>query len=184
MTSVKDLTEKTISSEVIYEGRILTLRKDKVKLPDDNTSFREVVEHPGAVGVVAINHKNEVLMVCQYRKPVEEMLWEIPAGKLDKNENSLVCAKRELEEETGYKANQWEKIFSFYSTPGFSNEKMHLYACRDLVEGHVHPDDDEFVEAQWFSYEVLMEKIQQGELRDGKTIVGLLAVKEKMAGSR
>lgn len=181
---MRDLTEKTISSEVIYEGHILTLRKDKVKLPDDHISFREVVEHPGAVGVVAVNDKNEVLMVCQYRKPVEEMLWEIPAGKLDKNEEPLVCAKRELEEETGYKANQWEKIFSFYTTPGFSNERMHMFFCEDLVEGHVHPDEDEFVEAKWFSYEGLMEKVQQGEVRDGKTIVGLLAVRDKIAGRK
>lgn len=170
------LKEEIISSQVLHKGKIVNLRIDSVKLPNGKTAAREVVEHKGAVAVVPITASGEVLMVRQYRHPAGEILLEIPAGKLDANEPPDECAKRELLEETGVVAGSIEKLFSFYTSPGFSNEVLHLYAAEDLSYQGQHLDDDEFVEVQKVPLAEALEMIKNGKINDAKTIIGILAV--------
>lgn len=115
--------EVTVNTNKIFEGKIINLRVDEVKLPNGKVTTREIVEHPGGVSIVAVNEEGKILLVKQYRKPAEESLLEIPAGKLEKGEDPLICAKRELLEETGYEASFIKHLITFYTTPGFSNEK-------------------------------------------------------------
>lgn len=175
--------ESTISSRVIYSGKILNLRLDEVKLPNGKTSTREIVDHPGAVAIVALNEKNEVLMVRQYRKPVEEALLEIPAGKIEKEEQSDVCAQRELMEETGFFARNLRHITDFYTSPGFSSERMHLYLARDLEKKARQADDDEYIQLEALPLEEALRKIYDGEIKDAKTISGLLLAYNILKGA-
>ncbi|MDK2799634.1 MAG: ADP-ribose pyrophosphatase [Clostridiales bacterium] len=169
-----DFQEITIESEKIFSGKILNLRVDTVKLPNGNTSKREVVEHLGAVGVIPITEDRKVIMVRQFRKPVEEICLEIPAGKLNAGEDPYLCGVRELEEETGYKASKMQSLGSFYTTPGFSNEILHLYMATGLSKGEVKLDEDEFVEMQTIPLEQLFEMVMKGEIKDAKSIIAIL----------
>ncbi|HOC09917.1 MAG TPA: NUDIX hydrolase [Bacillota bacterium] len=166
--------EKTLESKRVYEGRIINLRLDSVSLENGNTAMREVVEHPGAVGIVALKENGDIVMVKQYRKAVEQVLLELPAGKLEQGENPLDCAARELTEETGYTAGDLRYLVSFYTSPGFSNEVMHMFLATDLKEGKNDPDDDEMVETVEISRDRAMDMILKGEIKDGKTIAGIL----------
>lgn len=179
-----DFEETTINSKTIYTGKILNLRVDEVKLPDGKISSREIVEHSGAVAIVAVNKKDEVLMVKQYRKPVESVLLEIPAGKLEKGESKEACAQRELMEETGYFANDLKYIMDFYTTPGFSNELMHLFFAKNLVARKKEADFDENLILETIPIKQAISKIKTGEIKDGKTIVGLLLAYHFMEGDK
>lgn len=170
------LEEKKVSSETIYNGKILNLRVDKVELPNGNIASREVVEHAGAVAVVALNEKGRLLMVRQFRYPVGEILLEIPAGKLEKGEEPGLCASRELIEETGYEAGLMKPLVSFFSTPGFSDEILHVYLAGSLKFRGVSPDEDEFIQVEEVTLERAREMIFSGEIRDAKSIVGIMAV--------
>ncbi|WP_333870461.1 NUDIX hydrolase [Desulforamulus putei] len=172
---MKDLREKTLSSKRVYEGRILNLRVDQVLLPNGKESGREVVEFSEAVTIVAVTEDKKVLLVTQYRYPVSEILLEAPAGKMDPRENPVACARRELKEETGYTAGSLEKICEFYTTPGFTNELMHVFLARDLTPGEQSPDEDEFVQVEAVPLQDAIAMIYNGKIRDGKTIAGLLA---------
>lgn len=171
------LLETKLSSEMVYRGKILNLRVDTVQLPGGEESKREVVEYVGAVAIVALTKDKEVLMVRQYRYPVQEELLEIPAGKLEPGENPLECAQRELLEETGARAKIWRELYGFYSTPGFSTEKMYVFLAMDLSFEDQQLDDDEFVELEKMSLNSAIELIRNGQIKDAKSIVGLLAVK-------
>src|SRR5690606_18799272 len=138
--------EKTMKSEKIYEGKIVNLRIDTVELPDKKYSKREIVEHPGSVGIIPITDDSHIILVKQFRKPVEQNLLEIPAGKIEINEEPKETAFRELCEETGFVANKLEYLFEFYTSPGFSNEKMYLFVAKELVKREADPDDDEYIE--------------------------------------
>ncbi len=166
--------EKTMKCERIYEGRIINVRVDTVELPNKKYSKREIVEHPGAVGIIAITEDNKIMFVKQFRKPVEEVLLEIPAGKLEPMERPDKCAIRELEEETGFTTDRVEKILEFYTTPGFSNEILHIYLAENLKEGNINPDEDENIETIQLSIEDALNKIKTGEIKDAKTIIGVL----------
>ena len=166
--------EKTLESKRVYEGRIINLRLDSVSLENGNTAMREVVEHPGAVGIVALKENGDIVMVKQYRKAVEQVLLELPAGKLEQDENPADCAARELTEETGYTAGDLRYLVSFYTSPGFSNEIMHMFLATNLKEGKKDPDDDEMVETVEISRDRAMDMILKGEIKDGKTIAGIL----------
>lgn len=175
-----DLTEKKVSSETIYKGRIINLRVDDVELPNGKTAKREVVEYAGAVAVVPLNEKNEILMVRQYRYPVDKVLLEVPAGKIEKGEDPKACALRELEEETGCQAGELKLLFSFYSTPGFTTEKMYVFLARGLTYRGEHPDEDEFIETSPVPLEKALEMVDRGEISDAKSIIGVLAAKREV----
>jgi len=168
------LKEKTLCSEHVFRGRLLSLRVDTVLLPDGRTTTREVVEYSGAVAVVALTGEMEVVMVRQYRHPAGRELVEIPAGKIEEGENPEACARRELEEETGYTAASWQCLGRFYSTPGFSSELMHLYLARGLLSHGQTPDEDEFVEVVRVPFKKALGMVLQGEICDAKSICGLL----------
>ncbi len=166
--------EKTMKSERIYEGKVINLRVDTVELPDRKYSKREIVEHSGAVAIVAVNQEGKIILIKQFRKPVEEVLLEIPAGRIEPKEDPQDTALRELEEETGFKANKIVKLVEYYSTPGFSNEVLHIYLATELTTGIAKPDEDEYIETFPMTLEVAMEKIKSGEIKDSKAIIGIL----------
>lgn len=172
--------ERTMKSNKIYEGHILSLRVDTVELPDQKYSKREIVEHVGAVGVVAITEDGQVVLVRQYRKAVEKSLLEIPAGLVNASEEPGQAAKRELQEETGYTCGRLDFMTEFYPSPGFSTEKIHLFLARDLVQGEVNRDDDEFLELESMPFEEALRKVYLGEFSDAKTMLALLLAKDFM----
>lgn len=169
--------EKTMKSERIYEGKIISVRVDTVELPDRKYSKREIVEHPGAVGILPVTEKGEIILVKQFRKSVEDTLLEIPAGKIEPEESPEMCAQRELEEETGFVAGNIEKVLEFYTSPGFSNELIYIYLARNLSQGEPNPDEDEYIEIVYLTIDEAIAKIQKGEIKDSKTIVAILSYK-------
>ncbi len=166
--------EVTVSTKPIFEGRVITLQVDEVRLPNGEIATREIVRHPGAVGVLAL-HEGKMLVVEQYRKPLEKSQVEIPAGKLDPGEEPLEAAKRELEEETGYQAGTIRRVSSFYTSPGFADELLHLYIAQDLTPGEVHLDEDEFLECQAITLEEAQQLIEANRISDAKTILAVYA---------
>jgi len=166
--------ETTLSSKNIFSGRLLNIRVDEVLLPNGRKSTREIVEHPGAIAAVAVTDDNEILMVRQYRKAIERELLEIPAGKLEKGESKETCVKRELMEETGFCPNELKYLTSFYTSPGFSNEIIHLFLAKNLFRNTRNPDFDEYLQVQRLPLPEALNKIHSGEIIDGKTIIGLL----------
>ena len=168
------LKEKTLSSAYIYQGKIINLRQDKVKLPDDRETIREIVEHPGAVVILAVTEKKEIVMIRQFRKPADEVLWELPAGTLEEGENLLNCARRELEEETGYYPRKIKKLITFFSTPGFCNEKLTLFLAEDLEKKNKNEDADEFIEVELIKPNEALRLVKENIIKDAKTIIGIL----------
>jgi ADP-ribose pyrophosphatase len=169
------MKEKTISSRSIYDGRIITVRVDEVELPNGKTASREIVHHNGAVAVLAVTDEEKIVLVRQYRKPMDRILIEVPAGKLEGDEDPKSCAERELAEETGFKANSMELVASFYTSPGFSDELVHLYRGRGLTAGEAQPDEDEFVEVLYLTLAEAKKYIETGEIKDAKTIMAIYA---------
>lgn len=170
------MEEKLLASKRIYEGRLVNLRQDAVLLSSGRETVREVVEHPNCVAIVAIDSEDNVVMVHQFRKPVEGVLLEIPAGVIEPGEEPQQCALRELEEETGYMAGKMERIGGFYSSPGYSTEFLHLFLATDLQKGSTHPDEDEIIEVVSIPWEQIPGLIVAGEVCDAKSIVGLFTV--------
>ena len=168
------LKEKTLSFVYIYQGKIINLRQDKVKLPDDRETVREIVEHPGAVVILAITEKKEIVMIRQFRKPADEVLWELPAGTLEQGEDLVSCAQRELEEETGYHPRKIKKLITFFSTPGFCNEKLTLFLAEDLEEKNKNEDADEFIEVKLIKPNQALKLVEENIIKDAKTIIGIL----------
>ncbi|HHG6447446.1 NUDIX hydrolase [Staphylococcus pseudintermedius] len=163
--------EKTISKESIYKGKIIEVEKYKVSLPNNETAYREVVKHNGAVAICALTPDQQVILVKQYRKALEQELLEIPAGKLEPGEDRESAAMRELEEETGYKAKKLTLIGEVYGTPGFSNEKISVYFADNLVEGKVNLDEDEFVEKVLYSLDDVKKAVEARTIEDAKTFI-------------
>ena len=166
--------EKTIESEIIYKGRILTLRKDKVSINDNVIAQREIIEHQGAVAVLAITEDNRVVLVKQYRKPIERDILEIPAGKIDPGEEPIETARRELREETGYSAEKMELIYKMYPALGYSDELIYIYQAEGLMAGETEFDEDENIELIEMPIQDAFAMLEAGEIEDGKTIIGLL----------
>ena len=169
-----NLTEKTLESKILFAGKILTLRFDTVSLPNGRQATREVIEHPGAVAVVPIMDDGRIILVRQYRHPLGELMLEIPAGKLDKGESPDDCVRRELAEETGYIGRNIRKITSIHTTPGFSNELIHIYIARDLVPTDQNLDEDEFINVEYYTKDEIKSMLDNGVFSDAKTMVGLL----------
>lgn len=172
-----DMTEKTLTSQEIYKGRIIRVRRDEVLLPNGHTSVREVVEHPGGVGILALDRDGAVLLVRQYRYAFGRTLLEIPAGKREKGEAPFVTAQRELKEETGATADEWLPLGSLIASPGCYDEVLHLYLARGLHFGDTHPDDDEFLSLERMPLEELAERCMSGEITDAKTVCAALKAK-------
>jgi len=179
-----ELNEKTLSSRRIYDGRILNVRVDTVELPDGCVSTREVVEHRGAVAVVPILDTDRIVMVRQFRQPVGEVLLEIPAGTLAPDEHPDDCALRELAEETGYRAGDLLKLFSSYLAPGYSSEMLHTYLATSLSKTEANTDADEFVEVVIVRFDDAVGMIGSGEIRDAKTICGVLMAQRVLSDER
>jgi ADP-ribose pyrophosphatase len=177
------LHEELLSSRRVYDGRVVSLRVDEVCLPSGRVTEREIVEHRGAVGVVAIDDDGEVLLVRQFRSALGAPLLEIPAGTLGEGEEPLTCALRELEEETGYSAGQIEELYAFYSSPGFSNERIWLFLATDLSPGPQRPETDEIIEVVKLPLSRALEMVAEGGVCDGKSILGLIAGQARMSRS-
>jgi ADP-ribose pyrophosphatase len=164
---------RLLSREYVFRGRLVDLRVDRVQLPGGEEATREVVEHPGAVAIVAVPRPGSAFLVRQHRQAVGGSLWEIPAGKLEPGEASLDCAKRELREETGLAAATWCEALTFFTTPGFSDERISLFVASGLRRVPAAPDVDVETCAS-FTAEDLGRMLKRGELADAKTILGLL----------
>ena len=165
------LREERISGEDVYDGIFLKMKCDQVSLPDGETALREYLTHPGAVAIVAILDDGRVLLERQYRYPIAKSCIEIPAGKLDPNEDHLTCAKRELEEETGYTANKWTYIRRIHPVISYSTEFIDIYLAEDLLPGKSHLDDEEFLDVFAAPLEQLIGWIENGEITDVKTTI-------------
>ncbi|MFJ8256202.1 NUDIX domain-containing protein [Peribacillus asahii] len=168
---MKKFEEKTLSSQKIFTGKVISLQVDDVELPNGKTSKREIIKHPGAVAVIAITDDGKIVMVEQYRKAMERSLVEIPAGKLEPGEEPLKTAERELEEETGYVCGRMEHVISFYTSPGFADELVHVYVAHQLSkkEDAASLDEDEFVEVIELTLEEAQQYIEEEKIYDAKT---------------
>ena len=174
--------EKTLERKQIYEGNIIKVESLTVSLPDGKEASRDIVLHPGASVIIPISENGEIYMVTQYRKPIEKVSLEIPAGKLDKGEDPEVCAKRELKEETGLEAGTIKHLISIHSTPGFCNEVLHLYVAMDLKEGDSCADEDEFISCEKIPANKLLDMVLNHEITDAKTIIGILMADKILKG--
>lgn len=179
------IKEKLIKSEDIFKGRIINVKVDTVEIAQNgNVATREIVEHPGGVGVVAITDEGKVCMVRQYRRPFDDMILEIPAGKLEWGEDHYDCGVRELEEETGYSAKEFVYLGMFYVSPGFCTEKIHIYLATGLTKGKTNPDEDEFVEIYEYSLDETMKMIMDNRLTDAKTVIGIMKAYTYLQGKK
>ena len=175
----KDLIEEKIGEESVFDGVLLHVQRDTVKLPNGHETTREWVRHPGASAVLPILPGGDIVLVKQYRYPVGQVTLEVPAGKLDKNEDPINCAIRELEEETGFVADKIKKLTTIATTVGFSDEVIHLYVAEDLSAGKFNPDDDEFINVVKMPFAEALKKIETGEIFDVKTIISILMYERK-----
>ena len=167
-----DLKERTVKVNYVYRGKIVNLRCDEAALPDGRPCKREMVEHPGGASVLCV-YEGKVALVRQFRYAYQEELLEIPAGKLEKGEDPMLAAKRELEEETGLIASELKPLFTLYPTPGYTNEKIYIYEAVGIREGKQHLDEGEFLNVEYVPVKTALGWIEKGTLRDAKTIVAL-----------
>lgn len=166
---------KLVSSTERYRCDIFWVTEDRAVDPDGFEIRRSVVRHRGSAVMMAVDEKGRLLLVRQYRLPARSALWELPAGRLDEGEKPLQAARRELEEETGYRARKWKKLLSYYASPGYVAEKMNVYLATGLAKGDPRPMEDERIECRWFTPRELDRMIRSGRILDGKTIAGFLA---------
>lgn len=168
------LTEKTLRKHVVYQGKIVNLRRDDAELENGRQVLREVVEHPGGVCVAALNEKDEMLFVRQFRYPYGKVVLEVPAGKLERGEDPFEAMKREQMEETGTRAERYVFLGEMYPTPGYSNEIIRIWACRISSCGQARPDEGEFLESEYLPLETAVQMVLQNEIPDAKTQVAIL----------
>jgi ADP-ribose pyrophosphatase len=172
--------EKTISSELVYEGSRITVRRDVVSLPDGSTAQRDIVEHPNAVSIVAVDSDNNVVLVRQYRRAPKLFLLEVPAGVMDPSEEPVEAAQRELREETGLAADKLDFLGDFYNAPGILTERMYAFLATGLTEDALPPDEDEDIEVERVPLAKAMEMARSGDLNDAKSIVSLLMAERRL----
>ena len=163
---------KIISSREVLKNKLFTVAEEVATDPSGFEIKRFIVRHPGSAVMMPVDNKDRVLLVKQFRLPAKRELWELPAGHLDPGESPLQAAKRELREETAFRAKKWVKMASFWATPGYVDEKMNLFLALDLTRGERELMDDERIEMQWFSKKELGELVRAGKIQDGKTIIG------------
>ena len=172
-----DYEEKTKSVKNIFDGNIIKLRVEMVELPDGKPATRELISHGGGVGVIAADENGEIFMVSQYRIAAREMMMEIPAGKIDNGEDPLECGKRELIEETGYAAEEFTYLGTYYATPGYCEEKLHLYLARKLKFVGQHLDEGEFLNVKKYKLDDLYNMVMENKINDAKTAIAILKAK-------
>lgn len=175
-----EYTEKKISGEQVYSGVIVDVFLDKAELVNGSIVKREVVDHPGGVGILPIDEDNNCYMVRQFRYPFQREMLEIPAGKLERGEEHYSCAVRELSEETGFTADEFIYCGVTCTSPGFSTEVLHVYLARGLHQGECHPDDDEFLNVEKYPLAELLEMVKRNEIKDAKTIIAILMASERL----
>ncbi|MGG0642696.1 NUDIX hydrolase [Sporosarcina gallistercoris] len=177
---MKKFEERTVTSETLYNGKIIELRVEEVELPDGKRAKRELIKHPGAVAIIAITDQGKLVLVEQFRKALERSIIEIPAGKIEPGEDPEKTAIRELEEETGYRAKEFTYIQSFATSPGFADEVIHLYLAKSLVrvENPAAGDEDEFINLQESTIDEAEEMMKDGRIYDAKTAFAVLYIKE------
>ena len=169
-----EFKEKTVKKEYIYKGKILSVRKDDILLPNGNPAIREVVEHSGGSAIYC-EKDGKILLVKQFRYPYKEELYEIPAGKLNEGETPEQTAIRELEEEGGIKAKKVEKLFDVYPTPAYTNEIIRIFKAEDFVESKIKLDEDEFLLGEWIDKDLALKMVNNGQIKDAKTIIAILS---------
>lgn len=157
-----------------FVGKIITAYRKNVILPNNLKTEIDLVNHPGGACILAVNNNEKVILLKQFRATIEKYIWEIPAGKLEHNEDPLICAKRELEEEAGYETDDFKKVFEFYSTPGFCNEILHIYEARNLKKIQARPEENEIIEVHEFSKDEIKKMLSKNEIEDSKTLIALL----------
>jgi ADP-ribose pyrophosphatase len=166
---------KLVSSTEKYRCEIFWVTEDRAVDPDGFEIHRAIVQHRGSAVMMPVDKRGRILLVRQYRLPAGKSLWELPAGKVDEGEKVLAAARRELAEETGYRARRWKKLLSFFVSPGYVAERMTIFVATDLVEGEASPMEDERIECRWFAPSEVDSMIRSGRIADAKTIVGFLA---------
>lgn len=171
------LTEEKLNSKTIYEGKVINLKVNEVRLENGMTAIREIVEHPGGVCIISIDDDKNVLMVKQYRAPFETVLLEAPAGKLNYGEDPLSAGKREFLEETGYKADKLTFLGEFYPSVGFLTEKIHIYVAENLSKETQQLDEDEFLNVCKYPLSELIKMVEKNEIKDAKTVIAILMLK-------
>lgn len=175
---------RRIGRKEVYKGKIFTIVQDEIQFDDGSVAQWDLVVHNGASAVVPVTANKQVILVKQYRNAKDGYVLEIPAGKLEEDEDPLVCAKRELEEEIGFKAGKITKICSMFTAVGFSDERLHLYMAEELQPGKQNFDEDEYIEVVAYPIDEAVEMIFSGEICDSKTIAGLLAVESLLRNSK
>jgi ADP-ribose pyrophosphatase len=175
---------KLIESKEKYKSSIFRVTEDHAVDPDGFEIKRAIIRHGGSAVMMPVDEKGRILLVRQYRLPARAKLWELSAGRVDEGETVLQAAKRELGEETGYRAKKWTKLASFFVSPGFLEEKMTVYLAQDLSEGEKHFMEDERIETKWFSSREVDEMVRTGKIMDAKTMVGFLIWKRYVSGKQ
>ena len=163
---------RIISSKEQLKNKLFTIVEEVAHDPSGFEIKRSIVRHPGSAVMMAVDEKSRILLVKQFRLPAEQYLWELPAGRLDPGETPLEAAKRELREETGYKAQSWTELTEFWASPGYVAEKMHIFLATGLTEGEKEPMEDERIEVHWFSLDEVGRMIRDGRISDAKTMIG------------
>ncbi|HMH17028.1 MAG TPA: NUDIX hydrolase [Burkholderiales bacterium] len=179
---MKDLSERRLSSRLVYDGKLLKVRSDTVRLPDGGTAEREFIEHPGAVAVIALTDAGELVMERQFRYALGRDMIEIPAGKIDAGEDPLATARRELKEETGYTAAHWRHVATIHIAIGYSNERIEIYIAKGLKDEGAKLDDEEFLEVFTLAPATALAWVREGKITDAKTIAGLFWAEKVLGG--
>ncbi len=182
-------TAEILSSEVVFEGPLFRVLRDRLIEPGGREGLRDIIRHNGSVVILAIDKsKNKrdpwIVMERQYRHAAGRFLWELPAGKLDEGEDALAGAQRELEEETGYRAKKWKPMVEYYASPGFLGESMKVFLAEGLIAGDAHPEEDENIELRLVKLSEVVKLIEKGAILDGKTLTSVLLYARKMAAKR